>query len=70
MQSNIEERIVEILKKNPEGLTIVDIAKKLNMHRHTTSKYVYGLARAGVIRQRKIGVASLCYLNHEKRLLE
>lgn len=63
MENHVEERILEVLKKNPEGLTIVDIAKKLSIHRHTTSKYVYGLAKAGMIRQRRIGVASLCYLN-------
>jgi DNA-binding IclR family transcriptional regulator len=62
MQNKVEERIVEALKENPEGLTIVEVAKKLKIHRHTASKYIYGLARAGVIRQRKLGVVSLCYL--------
>ena len=40
MENNVEERIVEILRKNPEGLTIVDVAKQLRMHRHTASKYI------------------------------
>ncbi len=62
MENQIEKKIIQILRKNPEGLTIVDIAKRLKIHRHTVSKYIYGLARAGIVYQRRIGVVSICYL--------
>jgi len=62
MEYEIEKEILKILEKHPEGVTIVDIARELNVHRNTVSKYIYGLVRADVVTQRRIGVASLCFL--------
>ena len=67
--------IIEILKKHPEGLTIVSIAKIIGLHRHTSTKYIHELIGAGVILQRSVGAAKLCYLEkindiEEKKLLE
>lgn len=68
-ESNIAEQIVEILSKHPEGLTAVDIAKELGMHRHTVTKYIYQLIGSKTIYQRIVGPAKLCYLTKkgEKR---
>jgi len=63
--NRIRKRIIEILKKHPEGLTILEITSKVGASRATVTKYIYELRGAGLIRQRKVGVAKLCIL--EKR---
>ncbi|MBU5690232.1 MAG: HTH domain-containing protein [Candidatus Aenigmatarchaeota archaeon] len=60
--SDPKQQIIEILKKHPEGLTLQKIAQLTNMSRLTATKYVHELIGAGIIYQRKIGVAKLCYL--------
>ncbi len=63
-----KEWIIHLLEAHPEGLTVLDIAKELGIHRHTASKHVERLAAYGVVYQRKVGPAKLCYLkNHETR---
>ena len=51
-----------LLKKHPRGLTILEIAELLGISRITIAKYVYGLTIEGLVRQRQIGPAKLCYL--------
>jgi len=63
--TDLEEGIRKILKEHPEGLTISSLAKAMGLHRHTAAKYVKGLAEKGEIKQRKIGMAKLCYLKKE-----
>jgi predicted transcriptional regulator len=68
--------IINILRKHPDGLTITSIAELAGMHRHTATKYVYELKGAGVINERDIGSAKLCYLREglsrgeEKKVVE
>jgi len=57
-----KSKIVEILKEHPEGLTTVDIAKYIGMTRQSVTKYVYQLLGEGLIYQKKIGTAKICYL--------
>ncbi len=54
--------IINILRKNPDGLTLTSIAQLTGLHRHTATKYVYELKGAGVINERDVGSAKLCYL--------
>jgi len=54
--------IVDILRAHPEGLTIQKIAKLSGMSRLTATKYIHELLGAGIIYQRKVGVAKLHYL--------
>jgi len=54
--------IVEVLKNHPEGLTITSLAELAEFHRHTARKYVNELLNSGIIYQRCVGVAKLCYL--------
>jgi predicted transcriptional regulator len=61
-KNNVRERIIEILKERPQGLTILEIANLVGMSRVTVSKYVYGLISEDVVYQRKIGPAKLCGL--------
>ena len=55
--------ILEVLRKHPEGLTIVSIARMTGLHRHTSTKYIHELIGADMIRQRHVGAAKLCYLS-------
>jgi DNA-binding IclR family transcriptional regulator len=65
IQNNFRERILEALKQHPEGLTAVDIARVLGSHRHTITKYIYQLIGEGLIYQREVGTAKLCYLKED-----
>lgn len=69
--------IVEALMKHPEGLTLVSLAKITGLHRHTSTKYLYEMTGAGIVYQRKVGPARLCYLKEgincrdkERKVLE
>ena len=69
--------IVEALMKHPEGLTLISLAKITGLHRHTSTKYLHELIGAGIVYQRKVGPARLCYLKEkidtkekEKKVLE
>lgn len=64
--NNIKGKIIKVLKKHPEGLTIIEIADKIGMSRHTITKYVYQLIGEGLIFYREIGTAKLCYLKGKK----
>jgi len=57
--------IVEVLKKNPEGLTLFSLAELSGLHRHTVSKYVNELMNSGIVFQRNVGVAKLCFLKEK-----
>src|SRR4030042_1688042 len=66
--------IIDTLRKHPKGLTILTISKLTGLHRHTASKYIHELIGAGVLYQREIGPAKLCYVKikddeAEERLL-
>jgi len=43
----IKNKILHILKKNSQGLSISEIAKKSNVHRHTASRYTLELKARG-----------------------
>ena len=62
---DIKERIVELLKKHPEGLTIKEIANFLNLHRQTVTKYILELKGAGIVIRKRVGSATLHYLKEK-----
>lgn len=57
----LKSGIMELLKKHPEGLSMQEISLKLDVHRHTVSKYVAYLEGSGEIVVRKVGSTSLIY---------
>ena len=61
-KSSVRDKILVLLKKHPQGLTILEISELLGVSRITIAKYVYGLTVEGLIKQRQIGPAKLCYL--------
>ncbi len=54
--------IVEVLRKHPEGLALIEIARLIKMNRMTVAKYVHGLVIANKVKIKKIGAVKLCYL--------
>lgn len=62
---DLKKKIIETVKKHPEGLTIQDLAKLLKVHRQTVTKYVLFLEGANVIYRRRIGSATLHYLKSQ-----
>ncbi|MEM5829357.1 MAG: winged helix-turn-helix transcriptional regulator [Candidatus Aenigmatarchaeota archaeon] len=72
-----KEAILNVLKANPDGLTIQEISKLTGMSRITTTIYVHELLGEGKITERKIGAYRLFYLKDkylevvkEKEILE
>jgi predicted transcriptional regulator len=63
----VRDRVLSILRKHPEGLTTVDLSSLVGLGRQSLAKYVYQLVGEGVIVQREIGTAKLCYLKAKKK---
>ena len=61
----IKDKILKLLKKHPEGLTIQDLANRLSLHRQTVTKYLLELKGAGIIVRRNVGSATLHYLKKD-----
>ena len=60
-----ERRIIELLKRNPEGLTQREISNATSMTEATVSKYVPILEAKGKVEIRKIGVSNLVRLKND-----
>lgn len=58
------ELVIRVLKDNADGLTIVEIAKKLHISRNTVAVVLAELKGANLIRIRPVGMAKLHYLKN------
>ncbi len=69
---DIKNKILALLRRNPEGLTILKIASLVGVHRNTIPRYLYELKGEEKVRIREVGPAKLFYLNHKlvKRVSE
>lgn len=65
MENQTEEKIKKVLSNHTDGITIVNISREIGVHRNTVSKYIFGLVKEKAVIQRRIGVASLCYLSNK-----
>jgi len=63
---NKKEAIVELLKKNTDGLTVIEISKILKISRNTVAVVLAELKGAEMIRVRLVGKAKLNYWKGEK----
>lgn len=61
-----KELVEDLLKKNTDGLTIVEISKSLKISRNTVAVAVAELKGAELIRIREIGKAKLIYWRVDK----
>lgn len=66
MKTN-KELVINLLKKNTDGLTIIDLAKKLKISRNTVAVVLAELKGAKLIRIRPIGRAKLNYWRGNKK---
>ncbi|MCK9593706.1 MAG: PAS domain S-box protein [Methanoregula sp.] len=62
------ERIKELLKISPKGLSIEEVSKKLILNRATAAKYLNSLVMSGQADMRSLGPAKLFYLTHRLTL--
>jgi len=65
--SSKKEIVIDLLKKNTDGLTVIEIAKLLKISRNTVAVVLAELKGAGLIRVRPIGKAKLNYWKSEKQ---
>ena len=56
-----KEAVIKLLKKNTDGLTIIEIAKALKISRNTVPVILAELKGANKIRIRPVGKAKLHY---------
>ncbi len=56
-----KEQVIKLLRKDREGLTVVEIAKKLKISRNTAAVALAELKGADLIRIRPVGIAKLHY---------
>ncbi len=61
MAKDKKELVIELLKKNTDGLTVIEISRLLSISRNTSAVALAGLEGAGIIRVREVGRAKLNY---------
>lgn len=61
-----KEAVEEILQRNRDGLTVIDISKQLKISRNTVAVALAELKGEGAIRVRPVGKAKLNYWNGKK----
>ncbi len=63
LKKEITHQIKEILKENPQGLSITDIVKAVNINRNTTGRYLENLLVSGQVEMRRFGMAKIYQLS-------
>jgi len=66
MRNVKKDLVIELLKKNTDGLTVIEIARILKISRNTVAVALAELKGAELIRIRPIGMAKLNYWKGEK----
>jgi Mn-dependent DtxR family transcriptional regulator len=61
MKKEKKELVIELLKRNTDGLTVVEIANELKISRNTVAVALAELKGADLIRIRNVGMAKLNY---------
>lgn len=57
------DRIKDLLKSNPRGMSVTDISRELKISRNTTAKYLEMLRISGHVDMESIGTAKVYYLS-------
>ena len=65
----IEDELLQIIRRNQEGITLTELTKEIKAARHTLSVHLAFLEGAGLVRTRVVGRAKL-YLPETKWDLE
>ena len=59
LRSQTTGQIKEVLKKNPQGLSITDIVRELHINRNTAGRYLEKLLLSGQVEMRHFGMAKI-----------
>jgi PAS domain S-box-containing protein len=59
LKKEITLQIKELLQKNPQGLSITDIVKEININRNTAGRYLENLLVSGHVDMRRLGMAKI-----------
>jgi len=59
LSREITARIKEVLEKHPEGLSITDLVKSVDINRNTAGRYLENLLLSGQVEMRRFGMAKL-----------
>jgi len=62
LTEEIREKLISILKDSDDGISGVEISKKINVNRTTMIKYLKVFAAEGLLRQKNIGNVTLWFL--------
>jgi PAS domain S-box-containing protein len=63
LRKEITLQIKDLLKENPEGLSITDIVKVVNINRNTAGRYLENLLVSGQVEMRRLGMAKIYMLS-------
>ncbi len=66
LNRDITERIREVLEKHPEGISITDLVRSVDVNRNTAGRYLETLLHSGQVEMRRFGMAKMYSLT--KRL--
>jgi PAS domain S-box-containing protein len=59
LKKEISDQIKDLLRKNPQGLSITDIVKAVNINRNTAGRYLENLLVSGQVELRRFGMAKI-----------
>jgi PAS domain S-box-containing protein len=59
LNKEITLQIKDLLQKNPQGLSITDIVKEININRNTAGRYLENLLISGQVELRRFGMAKI-----------
>jgi PAS domain S-box-containing protein len=59
LKKEIAGKIKDLLKKNPQGLSITDIVKEIKINRNTAGRYLENLLISGQVEMRRFGMAKI-----------
>ncbi len=63
LRKEITSLIKDILKKNPQGLSITELVKTANINRNTAGRYLENLLVSGQVEMRRFGMAKIYMLS-------
>jgi len=63
LKKKITNQIKGVLKENPHGLNITDIAKEVNINRNTVGRYLENLLVSGQVEMRRFGMEKIYTLS-------
>jgi PAS domain S-box-containing protein len=63
LRKEIALQIKDLLKENPQGLSITDIVKEVTVNRNTAGRYLENLLISGQVEMRRLGMAKIYMLS-------